>query len=294
MHPHLLNLRLHHWRNYPWLELACDSRPVILHGANGAGKTNILEAISMLAPGRGLRGVDPQAVGHHGAMDWQVGAMLAQREERYQLGTALSNRRGRLVRIDGNQSSQSALAQLVQIVWLTPAMDRLFNEAPSVRRRFLDRLVMSFDYHHPGRCAQYEQLARERLKLLSGRHQADPLWLDALEMQMASIIVAIAAARRAFIKRLNRLRDTVFARVELIPTGSVEQALEARPALEVEEILQQSYRESRSKDRQAGRTRTASGHGDFQAIDQASGQKAASCSTGQQKICLIAVILAYA
>ncbi|MBX6323920.1 MAG: AAA family ATPase, partial [Rhodospirillaceae bacterium] len=242
----LTRLRLSAFRCYAEAELCTGPRPVVLTGPNGAGKTNLLEAISFLAPGRGLRqarlgAVDrragPEAVA---ARPWAVAARLSLPRpgggtETVELGTgrdaAEPARERRVVKINGAfAAGQAALAEWLSVLWLTPQMDRLFLDGAAARRRFLDRLCYGLDAGHAGRVAAYEHALRERARLLRERADAggpppDPLWLGALEEQMASLGVAIAATRRDLVARLNAIMESTagaFPRAVLATEGSPE------------------------------------------------------------------------
>jgi DNA replication and repair protein RecF len=224
------------------LRLEIDARPVVLTGANGAGKTNLLEALSFLAPGRGLRRARLAEVGRFGAdaaASWAVAAVLATPEGAAEIGTAHERPPGpvsadgearegkRVVQIDGKPSrGQAQLARLASIVWLTPEMDRLFVDGASARRRFLDRLVYGFDPEHARRVSTYEHAMRERARVLRAPGPPpDPSWLAALEDRMAREGVAIAVARRLLADRLSRaiaLSEGPFPKAGLRATGVVE------------------------------------------------------------------------
>ncbi len=205
-------LVLANFRSYAHAELVIDERPVVLAGANGAGKTNLLDALSLLTPGRGLRGAKlsehirkgPAAPGE--AL-WAVAATVARGDESHDIGTGLTLAAGggerRQVRLNGAPAQGSAdLGEIVQMAWLTPAMDRLFIEGASGRRKFLDRLVLGFDPAHARRAARYEQAMRERARLLKYGPR-DPAWLDGLEVEMAEAGIALSRARAETIERLN-------------------------------------------------------------------------------------------
>jgi DNA replication and repair protein RecF len=300
-------LRLTGFRCYERAQLDLDSRPVVLTGANGAGKTNLLEAISLLAPGRGLRGArldemdrqtDRKARSEDAGAGWTVAASVATPAGTVEIGTGhrpeTVNRR--VVQIDGKPSrSQTALSEHVSAVWLTPAMDRLFAEGASGRRRFLDRLVFGFDTAHAGRVGAYEHTLRERARLL--RDGGDPVWLDTLEGDMAERGVAIAAARRELTARLARLCEAPggpFPGAALAVTGQVESWLDDGPALAAEDRLRAALRESRAQDAAAGGAAVGPHRSDLAVRHLGHGMPAALCSTGEQKALLIAIVLANA
>jgi DNA replication and repair protein RecF len=295
------------FRCYRQARLAVDTRPVVVTGANGAGKTNLLEAISFLAPGRGLRRARLGEVDRRAAPDsaaagaWTVAADIATARDTVQIGTGreatASGGERRVVRIDGAPArSQAALAEHVNLVWLTPQMDRLFIEGAAPRRRFLDRLVYGFDPGHASRVAAYDQALRERGKLLR-EGPYDAAWLGALEESMARHGVAIAAARREIVAR----RDCAcaagvagFPVAALAAIGTVEAALGERPALAVEDDMRGALAASRRQDAESGGAATGPHRSDFAVRHAGTGVAAEQCSTGEQKALLIAILLAHA
>ncbi len=301
-------LQLGDFRCYGDARIAVEPRSVVLTGPNGAGKTNLLEAISFLAPGRGLRRArlgeidrraSPQALASAGA--WIVAASVASPRGTVRIGTGreatASGGERRIVRIDGGAAkSQAALAEHVNLVWLTPLMDRLFIEGGSARRRFLDRLVYGFDPAHAGRCAAYEQALRERGKLLR-EGPYDGAWLGALEENMAGHGIAIAVARLQVAARLDMAcADGVagFPRAALAVAGPVEEWLAEAPALAVEERLRERLLGGRRQDAESGGAAFGPHRSDLRVRHAASGAPAEQCSTGEQKALLIAILLAHA
>lgn len=290
------------FRCFRRIVLDVDRRPVVLYGPNGAGKTSLLEALSMLTPGRGLRGARLADLGRRDAppeAPWGV----AVEAEGYGgpvsigAGAARAGSTRRTLRIDGAAArGQAALAEVVSALWLTPAMDRLFLEGASSRRRFFDRLVYGFDPSHATRLGVYERALRERARLLRD-HQGDAAWLSALEARMAENGVAVAAARRTTLRRLAPL---VAAGVGPFPgatisfQGGVEAMLDRMPALEAEARLADTLAASRDHDAHAGGARVGAHRCDLAVTHGASGVPAAQCSSGEQKMLLIAVILATA
>jgi DNA replication and repair protein RecF len=293
-------LTLADFRSYQRLRLEVDERPVVLTGPNGAGKTNLLEALSLLAPGRGLRQARLAEIDRHGAGPWSVGARIDGPGGPVEVGSGRQvdgGRERRSIQIDGAPAAgQAALAELVAMVWLTPAMDRLFQDGASARRRFLDRLVLTGEPSHASQVARYGHALRERNRLLrSGR--TDPAWLDALEMRAAAAGVAIAVARRQAIQGLAAAFVThpgPFPRPELAVDGQVEAWLEGLPALEVEARFAERLAAARTGDAEAGITSCGPHRSDLAVRDADSGRPAAICSTGQQKALLISIVLAEA
>jgi DNA replication and repair protein RecF len=285
------------FRSYGRLRVECDSRPAVLTGPNGAGKTNLLEALSFLVPGRGLREARLADVGRRDALGvWSVAARVASPDGTVEIGTGMGDGGRRRVRIDGrNWKSTSALSGAVNVQWLTPGMDRLFTGASAERRRFLDRLVYGFDAAHAGRVSAYEHAMRERSRLLRGAGRADPRWLDALEETMAEKGIAVAAARREVVARLNHLSanaDGPFPGAGIEVKGVVEDWLQDIPALQAEDRFRAALASSRPADAEVGGAGTGPHKSDLDVRHAAGGQPANQCSTGEQKALLIAIVLA--
>jgi len=308
-HPAPLNISqitLSHFRNYEDVRLVCDVSPVILVGANGSGKTNLIEAISLLVPGRGLRRsalVDLQ--NRTTSEPWAVAVQLRTETGPLTIGTGRDTAtpdtsehetERRLIHINGKPvRGQNTLSEHMAMAWITPDMDRLLAESASVRRKFLDRLAYSFDPAHGGRVQRYEKAMRERLRLLR-EGNADAAWLSALEDEMAQTAVAIAAARRHMIHRLRFAiaeSGDAFPRAEIDVRGTAEDMLEDKPALLVEDALRAAFARSRREDAMHGTCAVGAHRSDLRVIHSAKQCPADLCSTGEQKALLIAIMLAY-
>jgi DNA replication and repair protein RecF len=302
-------LTLTEFRNYHAARLHLAAGPVVLTGPNGAGKTNLLEAVSLLSPGRGLRNarladLDRQRGDDEtDASGWAVAATVEARRGAVRIGTGRDPAGGerRVVRIDGEPArTQAALGEIVGITWLTPQMDRLFIEGPSARRRFLDRLVLGLDPAHAGRVAAYEHAMRERSRLLrdgQSDKRADPTWLDALDETMAAQGVAVAAARRDAVERLDEACAAAggpFPRARLSLVGTVEDWLDELPALAAEERFKTALRDNRNADAIAGGATVGPHRSDLAVSFADKGMPAEALSTGEQKALLISIILAHA
>ncbi|HVI51037.1 MAG TPA: DNA replication/repair protein RecF [Candidatus Sulfotelmatobacter sp.] len=299
-------LTLSDFRCYSFLRLETEGRPVVLTGANGAGKTNILEALSFLAPGRGLRRAKLSDIARYsagsepGTAPWAVAAQLDRDDEGARdLGTGRdAGSERRLVRIDGHPArSQSKLSDVLSVLWLTPAMDRLFLEGATGRRRFLDRLVLGFDSAHAGRATAYEHAMRERTRLLrEGRF--DPSWLALLEQDMARLGAAIAEARRSTAARLNaacRQGIGPFPAAILAVSGNVDAALaEAGSQERLEEWLKGQLAACRRRDAEAGGATIGPHRSDLLVRHGTKNLPAEQCSTGEQKAVLVAIVLGQA
>ncbi len=304
-HVWLDKISLSDFRNYKSLSVKLEAAPVVLTGDNGAGKTNLLEAISMFMPGRGLRRAANEALPRiGGSAGWSAGIGVNGPSGSLHLGTGrrleANGNTARIVRIDGvNMSGPGVFSQYLRLVWLSPAMDGLFGGAASGRRRFFDRIVTTAEPAHSRRLIAFERAMRERNKLLESP-SPDPAWLAALERQMAATGTAIAAARREIAARLNALMapgamasiETLFpwARIEI--DGILENSLDMHAAVEVEDIYRTMLCDSRKIDAAARRTLEGPHRADMQVVHAEKEIAAKLCSTGEQKAVLIAVILA--
>ncbi len=274
-------------RNHAALSLAPGAGFVVLTGANGAGKTNVLEAVSLLAPGRGLRrSALTEVARSDGPGGFGIAATL---EDGVTLGTgtlAAAPER-RVVRVNGAATPATALAERLAVLWLTPAMDRLFTEAAGGRRRFLDRLTLALEPGHARDGARYEAAMRDRNRLLA-HGTLDPDWLAALEAQMAQHGAALDAARRRTVAALD-------AALAAQPPGDIARA---RIALEGWSgdagTLAEALRKGRARDAAAGRTLSGPHRGDLIVTHVDKARPAATASTGEQKALLLAIVLAHA
>lgn len=296
----LTSLKLSHFRCYPHLSLNLSGAPVVLTGANGAGKTNILEALSFLIPGRGLRRAKLTDVVRQGSAEpWAIATTLSQGDYTTAIGTGLETldqgSERRVVKIDGKKVSvQAPLTQHLNITWLTPQMDRLFSEGASGRRKFTDRLVYGFDPGHAQRVNQYEQAVRERRRLLQER-RFDPYWLNGLEETIASQGIAILVARQQMMEELTVAlgqADDHFPQAELYMDGELEEFLKSHSALEAEDYFKKKLAEGRFLEAETGSTPLGPHKSDLTVIFSPKGQKAALCSTGEQKALLLSIIMA--
>ncbi len=284
----LTRLTLTDFRNHGAWSYAPGPGFVVLHGANGAGKTNILEAISLLVPGRGLRRAAlSEMARHNGSGGFTVTAEL----DNNSLGTGVeaATPDRRKVRINGATSTINGLAEYLSVIWLTPAMDRLFSDGASARRRFLDRLVLAVDPSHAAMSSRYEKAVQQRNKLLTGEGISDPIWLDGLEAAMAEAGAALIAGRARMIDALARILAATQAGPFALPAISID-----CEGPQTRETLRAHWAQSRRRDAAAGRTLTGPHRADMIVHHTASGQAAALCSTGEQKALLLSLILAHA
>lgn len=310
-------LTLTDFRNYPTLRIETEISPIIITGENGSGKTNILEAISFLTPGRGLRSSkladikriqeDNEQYPILGENAWSVAAKIIKNDEEYDIGTALQS----IIREDNNDelhkfdrrivkinqqkiTQQNELGKYISAIWITPQMDRLFLGGTQPRRSFLDRLVYAFDIEHAKRTSDFEHLYRQWLQLIKSGNR-DNHWLRSLETDMATLGVAIAAARREQIARLNTFiqtePDDIFPDVRLELDGTIEKMLDDKPAIQVEDFYMENLAKQRKNvlynDYVDGVNRS-----DFKVFLKKKNMPADLCSTGEQKALLISIILA--
>ncbi|MBY0421012.1 MAG: hypothetical protein K2Q06_01830, partial [Parvularculaceae bacterium] len=294
----LAALALNDFRSYASGALSLDGRPVALIGRNGAGKTNVLEALSMLGPGRGLRAAPPEDLPRVGGTGgWAVSARLADidGETRLGIGALASAPTRRVVRIDGAPAAgPSALTRHLRFVWLSPAQDRLFADGAGERRRFLDRMAAARDPALAESQGAFELAMRQRQKLLEDGAR-DDAWLGALERRMAEAAVVIAAARRetaSAIAAADVASDWGFPSSDLVLEGEIEAALEREPAAAVEDAYAERLKTRRAVDSAAGRALEGPHRSDFRATYREKGRDARTCSTGEQKALLIGVVLA--
>jgi DNA replication and repair protein RecF len=301
-------LTLTNFRSYHAAQILLDrAGPAVLTGVNGAGKTNLIEAISLLAPGRGLRRatVDELAFSE-GDGAWAVSAEIEGMLGLSTLGTGVdppseeNAAPTRKYRIDREAvSSATAFAEHLRVVWLTPAMDPLFNGPASERRRFLDRLVLAVDAQHSSRVSALERSLRSRNRLLEDP-RSDPHWLDAIEHETAEVAVAVAAARSETVNRLSgalvAARDTApeFPQAEIALDGWMEKLLPSQSAREIEDRYRALLKENRARDAAAGRTLDGPHLTDFVVTHAGKGVPASDASTGEQKALLIRLVLAHA
>jgi DNA replication and repair protein RecF len=298
----LSRLKLTDFRNYAEAALPLDGRHVVLTGENGAGKTNLLEAVSFLSPGRGLRRAvlsDVTRVGAAGG--FTIFADVDGMDGEVSIGTGIEPGEGesvaRKLRINGTPArSTEELTDHLSVLWLTPAMDGLFTGGSSDRRRFLDRLVLSLDPAHGRRASDFERAMRSRNKLLSeGRF--DPSWLSAIEAQMAGLGIAMAAARQEMLGLLRTLSgnsgETPFPTPVLALEGFMDGAMD-RPSADLEEDYLGMLRNGRGRDAAAGRTLDGPHRSDLLVRHREKDMEAERCSTGEQKALLIGLVLAHA
>ncbi len=318
----LKRLTLVNFRNYKYLRLNFDKKFIVLSGENGSGKTNILEAISFLSQGRGLRNsklsdiktfdflantlTTPIFINNNG---WAVSAQVIKGNDEYNIGTAVESStkeinycetkeiERRIVSINNQKiSSQNELGNYISIIWVTPQMDRLFQTSSQNRRSFLDRIVYLFDTNHAKRLSSFDNVYRQWLQILKSGN-INNNWLYSLEEQIAGIGVAIAAARKEQIAKLNNFMehnvDDIFPEATLLLDGTIEKMLDEKPAIYVEDFYKESLLSQRrsilNNDTSVGINKT-----DLKAIYKKKNVPANFCSTGEQKSLLLSIILSQA
>jgi DNA replication and repair protein RecF len=300
-------LKLTDFRSYAQARLDLDARPVVLVGDNGSGKTNLLEAVSLLGPGHGLRGRPyAELARKDGAGGFTIAATVSTRHGEVEIGTGFlpgtrEEGAGRAVRIAGKDRSTGALGDYVKHVFLIPAMDGLFTGAASERRRFLDRLMLAIDPKMRTPLSRYDRAMRQRNRLFQMREYSRALF-EGLEEQMAEAGVAIAAARLDAVERLTALVEEIqeargqgpFPHAVLALHGTLETELSTRPATEVEDVFRILLEEGRERDRAASRTLEGPHLSDLLVVHGPKNAPAAQCSSGEQKALLLGLVLAKA
>lgn len=288
--PAVTRLTLTDFRSYPVLSIAPRAGAIVITGENGAGKTNILEAISLLGPGRGLRGTALSDAARSGGQGgWSIAATLLTDGGAVELGTGTTPAapERRLVRINGAAASAAKLGEWLALVWLTPAMDRLFADTPGARRRFLDRLVLALHPAHGRESVRYEAAMRARTRLLTADTPADPAWLAALETAMAEHGGAIAAARAETVAALT-------GQLAAAPEGPFARPLLALEGNDPGAAFAAALARNRRRDAAAGRALLGPHRADLLVVHAAKGEAASRGSSGEQKALLIAIVLAHA
>ncbi len=302
----IVKLTLTNFRNYGQLSLSLERGPVVLTGDNGAGKTNLLEAISFLTPGRGLRRAAHEDIATASASSgFAINAKIEGPFGEASIGTGtLSDQPGmvelaRRVRINGVPTkSVDDLLEWLRIIWLVPSMDALFNGPAGDRRRFLDRLVLAIDPQHGRRALDYEKAMRGRNRLLAERSRDDG-WFEAIETQMAETGVAIASARMELVGLLAGMveklpDDGPFPKSDIALDGVLESMVGTAPAVDIETAFIARLADNRARDRAAGRTLEGPHRSDLTVTHRPKAMPAALCSTGEQKALLTGMILSQA
>jgi DNA replication and repair protein RecF len=304
---HLTRLKLTDFRNFSTLKLETGPQHVVLTGENGAGKTNLLEAVSFLSPGRGLRRATYETVARHGGPGtWSVHAEILSADGPVEIGTGLSASHlgidtQRQIRINAAKArSSDELLDHLRVVWLTPAMDGLFTGPASDRRRFLDRLVLAIDPAHGRRVSDFEKSMRARNRLL-GEDSPDSAWLDAIENQMSEAGIAIALARMELVSLLAGViigssdPASPFPDAHLALDGVLDAVVaDGAAAADMENEYRDRLASQRRLDAAAGRTLEGPHRSDFRVTHRPKSMPAENCSTGEQKALLIGIVLAHA
>ena len=302
---HISKLTLTNFRNYAALSIDLGPGAVVFSGDNGAGKTNLLEAISLLTPGRGLRRAPYADVAREGGDGgFALHARIDGPDGPVEIGTGITGgdtagEGGRRVRINGAAArSAEDMLEWLRVVWLTPAMDGLFPGPAADRRRFLDRLVLAIDPQHGQRALDYEKAMRGRNRLLT-EGSRDGAWFDAIETQMAETGVAIAAARAELVRLLAAMIDRLpstgpFPQADINLSGELESDVSTSPAVDVEERFRAALAQGRDRDRAAGRTLDGPHRSDLLVRHRPKAMPAELCSTGEQKALLVGIVLSHA
>ena len=288
---HLSSLTVSHFRSHKLARISVDARPVAIHGPNGAGKTNILEAVSLFSPGRGLRRASAEDMARRPeALGWKVSGVLHSLSQVHEVEVWSEAGKARQTKIDEKSAAQTALGRIARVLWLIPSMDRLWIEGAEGRRRFLDRMTLSFTPSHAELSLTYEKAMRERNRLLKDMVR-DPHWYAALEGKMAETGIAIHQNRLATLAQLadaQKGAQTAFPAADLTLTHS------DGDLPETEDELRAALSEGRGRDLAVGRTLVGPHRADIYGVYEAKDVPAKDCSTGEQKALLVSLILANA
>jgi len=287
----LKTLSLSHFRSYKYAKLECDGRPVVLYGPNGAGKTNILEAVSLFSPGRGLRRASAADMARRPeSLGWKLSGLLQSLHQMHEVDITCHEGGARQVRVDGKAAAQLALGRIARVLWLVPSMDRLWIEGAEGRRRFMDRITMSFTPSHADATLAYDKAMRERNRLLKDMVR-DAHWYGALERQMAVAGAEINANRQAALVQLDAAQqqaETAF------PSAALDLVAGEGGMPDAADDFCATLADNRARDMAAGRALIGPHRADIIATYTAKGVFARDCSTGEQKALLVSLILANA
>ena len=293
------SLKLINFRSHSDFSLSLSGKPLAIIGDNGAGKTNILEAISLLSPGRGIRNSKfSEMVKDDNSMPWGVNFNILSNGKNYEVSSGLrDNQKGRDIKINSKKvSGSSALPEIILLSWLTPSMDQIFNETPSYRRRFIDRLCAVYEKNHTKNIKIYEKLMAERNSSFKSK-VLDNVWLDALENQMSDVSIAIAETRLTFISDLNKVLETnldpVWPRAHLEIYGFVENLVSSWNSGKAKEMLCNEFKNNRERDFFSKRTNEGVHRSDLLVNEKNKKIEAKKCSTGEQKSLLMGIILSH-
>ena len=293
------SLKLINFRSHSDFSLSLSGKPLAIIGDNGAGKTNILEAISLLSPGRGIRNSKfSEMVKDDNSMPWGVNFNILSNGKNYEVSSGLrDNQKGRDIKINSKKvSGSSALPEIILLSWLTPSMDQIFNETPSYRRRFIDRLCAVYEKNHTKNIKIYEKLMAERNSSFKSK-VLDNVWLDALENQMSDVSIAIAETRLTFISDLNKVLETnldpVWPRAHLEIYGFVENLVSSWNSGKAREMLCNEFKNNRERDFFSKRTNEGVHRSDLLVNEKNKKIEAKKCSTGEQKSLLMGIILSH-
>ena len=293
------SLKLINFRSHSDFSLSLSGKPLAIIGDNGAGKTNILEAISLLSPGRGMRNSKfSEMVKDDNLMPWGVNFNILSEGKNYEVSSGLrDNQKGRDIKINSKKVfGSSALPEIILLSWLTPSMDQIFNETPSYRRKFIDRLCAVYEKNHTKNIKIYEKLMAERNSSFKSK-VLDNVWLDALENQMSDVSIAIAETRLTFISDLNKVLETnldpVWPRAHLEIYGFVENLVSSWNSGKAKEMLCNEFKNNRERDFFSKRTNEGVHRSDLLVNEKNKKIEAKKCSTGEQKSLLMGIILSH-
>jgi len=293
------SIKIINFRSYEDFSLDFSGKPVAMIGDNGIGKTNILEAISLFSPGRGIRNASfSEMIKDNNSKPWGISSDVLSDDKKFKISSGIKEHlKGRDIKVNEKKvSGSSVLPEIILISWLTPSMDQIFNESPSYRRKFIDRLCAVYEKDHTKNLKMYEKLMRER-NLSFKNERIDNVWLEAIEYQMANVSILIAETRLIFISNLNKILESnlhsVWPKAYLELSGFVEDLVASWNEEKAKRILCETLRDNREKDYLSKRTNKGVHISDLIVTERNKKIEAKKCSTGEQKSLLMGIVLSH-
>lgn len=288
-------LQLYNFRNYQNKIFNFPKKINLILGKNGSGKTNILEAITLLRKGSGLKKADLSDIISYNSQqkNFSIFSKINNHYDIDEIGTNYDGEK-RLFQINGKKLSR--YKKEIPIIFLIPQMDNLFCDSKSVRRSFLDNIINNIYPEHKSNINNYNKQIKERMNLLErGDSKENMIWLDIIEKKISEISVIIASARNEIVNYLNQAilqSKSSFTKSKIKIIGEIEEYMIGNTAIATEKLIQEKFKSNRPKDLERQRTNFGIHLSDFTAFLNQQ-REAKICSTGEQKSILIAIIFAF-